>query len=52
MFGLDDILGTALGFVGDIFASDHAADTAYDKNSALQAQQSQPMTEQAEHFQK
>lgn len=38
MFGLDDILGTALGFVGDIFASDHAADTAYDKNSALQAQ--------------
>lgn len=38
MFGLDDILGTALGFVGDIFASDHAADTAYEKNSALQGQ--------------
>ena len=38
MFGLDDLLGTAIGFVGDMFASDHAADTAYDKNSALQAQ--------------
>ena len=38
MFGLDDLLGTAIGFVGDMFASDHAADTAYEKNSAMQAQ--------------